>query len=95
MRDGDAGMAGHGEGRRDAGDDLVGDSRRREGLDLFGPAAENVRIAALQPHDRLPCPGGGDHPLVDLLLEHFPAAVRMAQAKPVRPPPERARATGD
>ena len=79
MGHGNAGMAGHGEGRRDAGNHFAGDSGRDEGLDLFGPAAEKVRIAALQPHDRFSLPGGGDHPPVDLLLEHLAAAVRMAQ----------------
>ena len=84
MRDGDARMTGRGKGRRHARHDFVGNSRRREDLDLLAAAAEKIGIAALEAHDHLALPGCGDHAAVDFLLEHLPAAVRMPEADPFR-----------
>ena len=65
MRQRDPGRCGHGRERRHAGNDLGGDSRRRERLDLLAAAAEEERIAALQAHDRLEAPAERDEQLVD------------------------------
>ena len=80
MRERNAGVTGRGEGRRDAGHHLVRDSCRDQDLDLFRAASKEMRIAALEPHDRLAVQGRGDHPAIDLILKHLAAAVRMAQA---------------
>ncbi len=46
------------------------DALLRQRFDLFAAAAENERVAALQPHDPIPGAGGVDQHLVDRLLTH-------------------------
>jgi len=65
VRQRDAGARRRPQGGRDAGDDLVADPRLAEGLGLLGAAAEDHRVAALEPDDAEPRPGGGDHGFVD------------------------------
>ena len=47
---------------------------------LFGRAAEDRRVAPLEPRDDLPGPRRGDHPLVNFLLADQPAVAVPAQA---------------
>ena len=68
MGDRHPGEGGHGERRRDAGDDLVGNAGGLEGQGLLASPAEHVGIAALQPHHRLAGPGALDEQGVDRLL---------------------------
>ena len=53
VRHRDARVRGRGDGRRDAGDDLERDAGGGQRLRLLAAAAEDERVAALQPHDAL------------------------------------------
>ena len=68
MGDRDPGVGRSGERRADTGHDLERDPGAREGLGLFAAAAEDERIAALEPHDPTPAPRVQDQERVDLLL---------------------------
>jgi hypothetical protein len=52
QRDGDAGVGGHRDRRRDARDHLERDARGRQGGRFLTAAGEDERIAALEAHDR-------------------------------------------
>ena len=80
VREGDAGVAGRGQCGGHARDYLIGDPGGDQLGNLLRPAAEKVRVAALQADDRLSFPGGRDHPPVDLLLRQAPTAVRVTEA---------------
>ena len=62
------GRARDGDGAGDAGDDGAGDARLGECLELLHAAAEDVGVAALEPHDDLALLGAVDEELVDPLL---------------------------
>jgi hypothetical protein len=49
----DLGTSRGGNGGRDAGDDFVGNTGGPQSVALFGGAAEDERVAPLEPHDRL------------------------------------------
>ena len=63
MGDRDPGVGGGGDAGGDAGDDLEGDARRRQRLGLLAAAAEDERVAALEPDDDLPLPRALDQQL--------------------------------
>ena len=50
---------------------------------FLGAAAEEIRIAALEPHYRLAGTGRLDHSLVDFLLRHPSPAVPPGQGRPM------------
>ncbi len=66
--DRDAGERRHGQRRGDAGDDGAGHARLRAGLGFLTAPAEDVGVAALEPHDPGAGPGPVDEDRVDLLL---------------------------
>ena len=66
--DGDAGVGGHGDGGGDAGHDLEGDAGVAQRLRLLAAAAEDERVAALQPDDALALAGLLDEQGVDRVL---------------------------
>ena len=70
MRDRDAHSRGYGHGARHAGHDLDLDSGLPTGECFLAAAAENVRIAALEPHDTATSLRVLDEQLVDLVLRH-------------------------
>ena len=71
--DRDAGRARDRDRAGDAGDDRAGDAGLGERLELLHAAAEDVRVAALEPDDRLALLGVLDQRVVDGLLGHEPA----------------------
>jgi len=79
MRERYARVAEHGRRRCYPGDHLERDPRGGQGFRLFGPAAKDGRIAALQPHHRPPRTSRLDHPLIDFRLGHRSPAVRTSQ----------------
>src|SRR5438874_1204439 len=66
VRQRDAGVGRRPERRRDAGDDLEGDAGPAQGLRLLAAAAEDERIAPLEPDDDAPLTRLVDHALVDV-----------------------------
>ena len=85
-------------GRRDAGGDprhdLELDPGRAQRFALLAAAAEDERVAALEPHDALARRGRLDQPLADLLLRHRGHAGLLADVDQLgvsRAPVERAR----
>ena len=68
VRDGDARVVRRGDKGGNARHHLEGNLRRREFLGLLAAPSENVRVAALQPHDGLAFLRFRDEQLVQLLL---------------------------
>ena len=66
MGDRDPGVGGRGDPGGDAGDDLELDPGRGQRLGLLAAAAEDERVAALEPDDAAPGPGALDHQRLDL-----------------------------
>ena len=66
--DRDPGVGGGGDPGGDPGDDLELDPGRAQRLALLAAAAEDERVAALEPDDAPARPRRLDQPLVDLLL---------------------------
>ena len=85
--DGDPRVGGGGHSGRDAGDDLERDPRRPQRERLLAAAAEDERVAALQPHDGPPGAGVLEHQLLGPLLRDGLAAALLAdeQQLGVRP----------
>ena len=79
--DGDARLAGDGDGGGDAGHYLKGDARPLEGLDLLAPPAEDEGVATLQADHRVPRLGQGDERLGDVLLGGGVAAQPLAHVE--------------
>ena len=77
VRERDARGRGRPERRGDPGHDLEGNARRRELLGLFAAAAEDERVAALEPHDVLSLERALDDQRMDARLV-VPAAARAA-----------------
>ena len=70
MGDRDPGVGGRGDAGGDPGHDLELDPGLAQRLALLAAAAEDERVAALEPDDALARAGGLDQALVDLLLRH-------------------------
>ena len=68
MGHGDAGVGGRRDAGGDPGHDLEGDLGGDERLGLLAAAAEDERVAALQPHDARPGAGAVDEQVLDLAL---------------------------
>ncbi len=68
VRDGNAGGAGNGCERRDAGDDLEGHAGVGERERLLAAAAEEERVSALEPDDVVAAAAERDEQLVHLVL---------------------------
>ena len=68
--EGDARIGPGGDGRRHARHHAEGAPGGREGVGLLAPAAEDQRVAALQPDDELALAALGHEQLVDLRLGH-------------------------
>ena len=86
MGDRDAGVGGGGDPGGDAGDDLELDPGLAQRFPLLAAAAEDERVAALQPHDALAGPGRLDQPLADLLLRHRGLPRAPCRRRPARRP---------
>ena len=71
MGDGDPGGGRHSGERRHARHDLEGDAGRGQRLDLLAAAAEDERVAALQPHHLEACSPELDEQLVQLGLSEL------------------------
>ena len=56
----------------------------REEFEFLATAAEDERVAALEPHDVATGPGVLEHQLVDAALAHRMAAGHLADRDPVR-----------
>jgi hypothetical protein len=70
MGEGNAGVIRRRHDRRNAGHHFKTDFRRRERLGFLAAAPENVRIAALEPHDAFAFARPGDEQRGDFLLRH-------------------------
>ena len=68
MRNGDPGGSGGGDARGDPGDHLTRDAVPREIRRLLRAPAEQIWVAALEPHHEPPFPGLGDEQFVGLVL---------------------------
>ena len=80
MGQGNAGIGGGSQGCRDAGQHGEIDPGGRERLQLLSAAAEDKRIAALEPHHPLALPGVLDQQRIDLLLSAADISGRLAHA---------------
>jgi hypothetical protein len=69
-----------GRGGRDAWNDFDLDARRAERLDLLRGAAEDERVAPLQPDDGQSLPGVVNHQVIDGLLAERLRSVPLADA---------------
>ena len=79
-----AGVGGDAGRRRDAGHDLEIDAVVVQGFDLFTAAAEDVGIAALEPHHALAGPGQAHQQIVDFFLRQRMVAALLAGVKQFR-----------
>src|ERR1035438_3388612 len=66
------------EGCGDSGDNLEGHASSVEGRQLFGSAAKDERVAALETHNAATSAGVADHQGVDLVLRNALAAAALA-----------------
>ena len=71
VSDGDAGVAGDGDGGTDAGDDFAGDAVGEEELGFFGTAAEDEGVAGFEADDVLAGAGEFDEKAEDFGLDRF------------------------
>ena len=78
MGDRDAGVGRRGDAGGDAGDDLEGDAGLAQHLRLLAAAAEDERVAALEPHDAPARARVLDQQRVGLLLRDLRAAALLA-----------------
>src|SRR5947209_2346924 len=72
------------KGRGHARDDVAGDAGRPAGFQLLAAAAEDERVAALQPHHLQPLAGEGHQHPVDLVLAVGMARLALGHADPPR-----------
>ena len=86
VRERDAGVGGRGHRRRHAGHDLELDAGRGQALGFFRAAAEQVRVAALEPRDDAPGARGLDHAPIDVGLALRGAAGALADEDAARRP---------
>ena len=84
VRDGDAGIGRHRDGRRDARHDLERQAVLLEQQPLLAAAAEDKRVAALEAHDRLAFFCLIDEQLVDVRLLHRVVARGLADVDELR-----------
>ena len=84
VRDGDAGIGRHRDGRRDARHDLERQAVLLEQQPLLAAAAEDKRVAALEAHDRLALFCLIDEQLVDVRLLHRVVARGLADVDELR-----------
>ena len=70
MRERDTGIIRRGHDRRNAGHDFKRNFRRGEFLGFLAATAENVRVAALEPHDGVAFLGFGHQQLVQFALRN-------------------------
>ncbi len=84
MRKRESRVFARGDGRRHAGHNLEIDARRCQCRRLFAAAAENVRVAPFEPHDRLACLGGLDQSAIDFILTADLAGLRFDAARALR-----------
>ena len=80
--DGNAGIAGGGQGGGHAGHGLEGDARLPQGLGFFGAATKHVGIAALEADHGAARPGGGEHLRLDFLLGNHSLGAVVPQTDP-------------
>ena len=85
MRHRNAGQLRRRHRRRHAGHDLEGDAGHRQRQRFFAAAAEDERVAALEPHDALAAPRGADHQPVNRLLLDAVAAARACRRRSSAP----------
>ena len=76
VREGNARVIRRGDDRRNARHDFEMDFRRRQRLGFFAAAAENERIAALEPDDAFAFARFGDAARGDFLLRHLHVVCR-------------------
>ena len=84
MRDRHANGGRRRETRRDARDDFDLDARVAQRDYLFAPAAEDERVAALEPHDEVSCARLPDHELLDERLGRRRASSALADGDHAR-----------
>ena len=68
-----------------AGHDVVGHAGLLQRQRFLAAAAEDERIAALQPHDAAAAPRGADHQRLNRRLRHRMTAGALADEEPLRP----------
>ena len=84
MRDRHANGRRRREPRRDAGNDLHLDACTAQRRHLLAAATEHERVAALEPHDEVPCARFADHELLDERLRRRRAAAALADGDHAR-----------